>query len=77
MFIYDIIKEIILTIGGIMMSKAKLYKVFLLVHIVLAILTIGVLYITWDESINYGLWIVLLGNIIYGIYNFYKYKQLK
>ena len=60
-----------------MMSKAKLYKVFLLVHIVLAILTIGVLYITWDESINYGLWIVLLGNIIYGIYNFYKYKQLK
>ncbi|UTY37789.1 hypothetical protein NMU03_08585 [Allocoprobacillus halotolerans] len=59
------------------MSKAKLYKVFLLVHIVLAILTIGVLYITWDESINYGLWIVLLGNIIYGIYNFYKYKQLK
>lgn len=75
MFIYDIIKEVILTIGGIMMSKAKLYKVFLLAHIVLAILTIGVLYITWDESINYGLWIVLLGNIIYGIYNFYKYKQ--
>lgn len=59
------------------MSKAKLYKVFLLAHIILAILTIGVLYITWDESINYGLWIVLLGNIIYGIYNFYKYKQLK